>query len=500
MAQPVVPDLIQAVVGYRAWAVDRDGWLLPFSLAAISGPWRPGINHAVCHYAKWQGANGTAVRESHAAPHPRCMCGLYGLADARDPRLPRSDMHLVVGAIGAWGDLEVHRSGFRAEFATVLALAVGRELSPSLRDPHERAAERYGVELVSPELLEVTGLRHAAPVPEALLPGAVTPGARRRTAGGPGAPRSGARPRRAGRVRSASLPPTALARTAAGRGVKVDDHVWLDATTMRCGITAAFARELGPGPVDLALPQAGIRHRTSDALAHVTGTGETMRVWTPLSATVVEVNPALGDDPGLLLRAPEGEGWLVRLAPTDWAGEAGGLEWGATAAPAYRLALAAPDPWAELRGTSVHVRSAEEVLAELRRRRALPRFADAAAVRAELVEPLAAALRAAPAAGRALARLGIRIRFVLSEPEAAFTLEAHAPVARVLVDGSGPADVTLSLSTATAERLLTRRLDIARALRSGELASDVSGPRTLGIASVLTQLPALRSRPVTNRR
>jgi glycine cleavage system H lipoate-binding protein len=418
---------------------------------------------------------------------------LYGLADARDPRLVRSDASFAVGAIGAWGDLEVHRSGFRAEYATVLALAVGRGLPPSLREPHERAAERYGVELVSQELLEVTGLRHAAPIPEALLPGPGAPAGRPRPPGRPGAP-GGARPRgRHGR----SAP---LLRTAAGRGVKVDDHTWLDATTMRCGITTAFARELGPGPVDLALPHAGVLHRTCDALAHVTGAGETMRIWTPLSATVVEVNPALADDPGLLLRAPEADGWLARLAPADWAGEAGGLEWGADAVPAYRIALDAPDPWAELRGTSVHVRSAEEVLAELRRRRALPRFADAAAVRAELVEPLAAALRGAPAAARALARLEIRIRFALTEPEACFTLVARPPAATVVADGSGPADVTLSLTTGTAERLLTRRLDIARALRSGEVVSDAPGPRTLGIASVLTQLPALRSRPVTHRR
>ena len=485
MAAPAVPDLIQAVAGYRTWEVDADGWLLPFSLGAIAGPWRPGVNTAVCHYAKWRG-DGT--REVHAAPHPRCMCGLYALANADDHRLPRDHPGLALGAVGAWGDLEVHRDGFRAEFATVLALAVSPRTPAHLRRRHERAAARYGVDLVAPELLEVTGLRHAAPVPASLLPGGPGPAAP------PPPPRA---PSRRARRRGASVAGRAAPVTPAGVGTKVDDHTWLDATTLRCGITRAFAAHLGGEPVDLVLPSAGAFHRTSDALAHVTGAaGETMRVWPPLTATLTRVNPALLDDPGLLVRDPMGEGWLATLAPVAWAAEAGGLEWGPRGAAAYRSALRATDTWADLLATAVHVRSAEEVLAELRRRRAAPRFADGAAVTEQLVDPLRSALAADTEAGTLLARIEQRVAFVLSDPDAAFALEARGERARIDA-APGAADVTLRLSAETAERLLTGRLDVARALRSGDLRSDATIGRTLAIASVLTALPRLRTQRVT---
>ena len=59
----------------------------------------------------------------HAPPVADCMCGLYALTDPADRRLDfRADQ--AVGAIAAWGDLEVHRTGFRAEHACVTALAL----------------------------------------------------------------------------------------------------------------------------------------------------------------------------------------------------------------------------------------------------------------------------------------------------------------------------------------------------------------------------------------
>lgn len=500
MAAPAVPDLIQAVLGFRTWSVDADGWLLPFSLGAVAGPWRPGINAAVCHYAKWRSPNGGSVtsntgvsdatRVAHAAPDPRCMCGLYALADASDPRLPSDDAIFALGAVGAWGDLEVTRAGFRAEFATVLALAVSPRAAPHLRRRHERAAARYGVELVTPELLEVTGLRHAAPVPAALLPGVDAPGLGARPR-----PRSQARRPAPVAGRTAPVVPT-------GRGFRIDDHTWLDAASLRCGITRAFAGRLGHGPVDLTLPAVATLHRTSDALAHVTGaTGETLRVWTPLTARVTKVNPRLEDDPDLLLRDPEGDGWLATLVPEAWAQEAGGLEWGPRGAIAYRGALTAPDPWADLRATAVHVRSAAEVLAELRRRRSAPRFADAGAVEAELVAPLRRALAGDPEAASALARLGRRVAFVLHDPDAGFVLHACGTAAHV----GGPAtsapprtaDLTLRLSAEAAERLLAGRLDVARALRAGELRSDGAPAATLAVASVLSTFPRIRTARVT---
>lgn len=507
MTTPAVPDLIQAVLGFRTWALDDEGWLLPFSLGAIAGPWRPGTNQATCHYAKWRG-DGSRVK--HDAPAPRCMCGLYGLADAHDPRLPHDAPDLALGAIGAWGDIEVHRSGFRAEYATVLALAVSPRAPARLRLRHERAARRYGVELVAPELLEVTGLRHAAPVPDALLPGGpglaeapLGPGAAPRGRAGGGAARGGGSasgggaapggPRGRARRRGAPVAGRSAPVTPAGRGFRVDDHTWLDAATLRCGITRAFADLLGSGPVDLTLPSAGALHRTSDALAHLTGAdGETYRAWTPMTAGIRIVNPALADDPGLLLADPEGAGWLATLAPTNWAEEAAGLEWGPRGAAAYRASLTASDPWADLRATTVHVSSAAEVLHELRRRRSLPRFADAQAVEEALLTPLQRALDADPSAAARVGRLGLVIGFEITDPATGFLLAATDAAVRIERDGPAPG-LTLRLPAETLEQLLSGRLDVARALRSGDVTSDQPLARTLAIVSVLTNLPRLPS-------
>lgn len=57
---------------------------------------------------------------SHAAPHPRCQCGLY--AFHRPTPLGAFPRELA-GAIAASGDIEVYEDGFRAQYARVIALA-----------------------------------------------------------------------------------------------------------------------------------------------------------------------------------------------------------------------------------------------------------------------------------------------------------------------------------------------------------------------------------------
>src|SRR4051794_12696561 len=146
------PDFLQAVVGYRAWHVEDDGLLRPWTFTAL--PWTAGANRAVC-----------ARDVRHAPPVADCMCGLYALTDPGDRRLDfRADQ--AVGAIAAWGDLEVHRSGFRAEHACVVALALPDRAGHEQRVALERAAERYCVPLVPAEQLSAEALRHGAPLPE----------------------------------------------------------------------------------------------------------------------------------------------------------------------------------------------------------------------------------------------------------------------------------------------------------------------------------------------
>src|SRR4051794_8660688 len=195
------PDFVEAVVGYGAWHIEPDGLLRPWTFTAL--PWQPGANRAVC-----------AREVRHEPPVADCMCGLYALTDPADRRLDfRADQ--AVGAIAAWGDLEVHRTGFRAEHACVTALALPARACFEQREALARAAERYGVPLVAADRLSHEALRHGAPLPDDLwTPGPTWPARRPAGAGAPIAPRL------------PSVDPAAFG--AASRGIALDAHLWVE--------------------------------------------------------------------------------------------------------------------------------------------------------------------------------------------------------------------------------------------------------------------------------
>ena len=57
-------------------------------------------------------------------------------------------------------------------------------------------------------------------------------------------------------------------------------------------------------------------------------------VKSPLSGTVLEINPALAGRPELVHADPYGAGWIARLRPSAWPAEARVLVHGAAVAPA----------------------------------------------------------------------------------------------------------------------------------------------------------------------
>jgi hypothetical protein len=152
------PDFACAVVGYRAWQLGPGGILFPLALPAAP-PWEPAINRARCFAGP--------RHDPHEAPGPDCTCGLYALRDPDDGRLKLG--HPAVGAIAAWGEIEVHAAGLRAEYASVIALAHGP--SPSSGPPARlrEAARRYGVRLVSLADLEGEAGEFALPLPNEVL-------------------------------------------------------------------------------------------------------------------------------------------------------------------------------------------------------------------------------------------------------------------------------------------------------------------------------------------
>jgi glycine cleavage system H protein len=93
------------------------------------------------------------------------------------------------------------------------------------------------------------------------------------------------------------------------------DHEWvkMDGNVAIVGITAFAQAELGE-LVFVDLPTMGKVVTAHGTLCVVESTKAASDVYSPLAGTVVEVNQALVDDPGLINRTPYSEGWIVKLS------------------------------------------------------------------------------------------------------------------------------------------------------------------------------------------
>lgn len=191
-AREDVPTFSECVIGYRQWSVDALDQLWP--LTVRQRPWQPGINDAVCdrnahHHnyflttaAMLYGAPSVPVRppKRHSAPHKDCECGLYAWRCirpewiTREGQLREPHMPPVVGAVAFWGDVRVHREGFRAEKACIVALAYRAE-RPEVAAVVARVAARYRAEVVLLDDLEIAASRYGTPLPDSMQPPAPKP-------------------------------------------------------------------------------------------------------------------------------------------------------------------------------------------------------------------------------------------------------------------------------------------------------------------------------------
>jgi len=96
------------------------------------------------------------------------------------------------------------------------------------------------------------------------------------------------------------------------------DHEWvrLEGGIATVGITDHAQAQLGD-IVFVELPAAGREVSAGEACAVVESVKAASDVFAPLDGHVTEVNPALHDDPALVNRAPQGEGWFFRMALAD---------------------------------------------------------------------------------------------------------------------------------------------------------------------------------------
>ncbi|MDA7982438.1 MAG: glycine cleavage system protein GcvH, partial [Alphaproteobacteria bacterium] len=89
------------------------------------------------------------------------------------------------------------------------------------------------------------------------------------------------------------------------------EHEWIEAHdgVATVGISDHAQEQLGE-LVFVELPEVGRRLAAGEEAATIESVKAASEAYAPAAGEVSEVNAALGDDPGLVNRDPEGEGWL----------------------------------------------------------------------------------------------------------------------------------------------------------------------------------------------
>ena len=93
-----------------------------------------------------------------------------------------------------------------------------------------------------------------------------------------------------------------------------ESHEWVrvEGENARVGISDHAQAEL-TDVVFVELPQVGRQVNAREATAVVESVKAASDIYAPVKGTIVDVNKALENDPGLINREPFGEGWIFVL-------------------------------------------------------------------------------------------------------------------------------------------------------------------------------------------
>ena len=115
------------------------------------------------------------------------------------------------------------------------------------------------------------------------------------------------------------------------------DHEWVrvDGDTVTIGITE-YAQDALGDVVFVEMPEPGAAVTAGATFSEVESTKSVSDIYAPVSGSISAVNEVLDSQPELLNSDPYGEGWFVKVKPTDWAGESASLLTGEAAVAAYQ--------------------------------------------------------------------------------------------------------------------------------------------------------------------
>jgi glycine cleavage system H protein len=96
------------------------------------------------------------------------------------------------------------------------------------------------------------------------------------------------------------------------------EHEWvaLDGAVATVGITDYAQQALGD-VVYVQVPAAGTTVSAGEPSGEVESTKSVSDIYSPVDGEVIEANPEIDDDPGLVNTDPYGAGWLLKIRLTD---------------------------------------------------------------------------------------------------------------------------------------------------------------------------------------
>jgi glycine cleavage system H protein len=96
------------------------------------------------------------------------------------------------------------------------------------------------------------------------------------------------------------------------------EHEWakLESGAVTVGITSYATEQLGD-VVFVELPDVGKKLESMKPFGVVEAVKTVSDLFAPLAGEVVEVNTALVDNPALVNQSPYGDGWMIKIKPSE---------------------------------------------------------------------------------------------------------------------------------------------------------------------------------------
>lgn len=169
MSEIAVPDFTEPIVAIRAWNLMKDAAKDPLYLRRRSRRSTSVRLTSVSMTSVWpadEPFEATCTNRSHrsgesAVPRASCVCGIYAKSDAQGLAAEYSANLYIHGIVRLWGRVIPGETGWRAQYARIVALLARKWFDEETRD----AARAYGVPVLR-SLPDLTPPRSIPTVPE----------------------------------------------------------------------------------------------------------------------------------------------------------------------------------------------------------------------------------------------------------------------------------------------------------------------------------------------